>query len=42
MKVLLVKDPRAVTHSHVHVSRSEVCDSKHCSAIARVADLRCL
>lgn len=43
MKVLsLVKDPGPVTRSHVHVSRSEDRDSKHCSAFARIADLHCL
>jgi len=42
MNVLLGKDPEAATHSHVHMSCSEVCDSKHCSALARVADLHCL
>lgn len=42
MKVLLVKDLGAVTHSPIHVRCSEIRDSELCSALARVADLRCL
>lgn len=42
MKVWLVKDPGAAAHSPVHMSHSEVRDSEHCSALARVADLHCL